>query len=129
MFYLFLYKKEDLSNFKKEFDKVKANRDAGKSPVMSEVRIAKTSIYEVIPYNSIAAVFLVLGTYIVGKFNIPELMKVAVVLLMNSICNTIANFCYTIIKHQFRLKLLKRLGVEQTEDNIAVLESLEYQTV
>lgn len=129
MFYLFLHKKDDLENYRKEFDRVKVNRDAGKSPVVSEVRIAKTSMYEVIPYNCFAAVFLVIGTYIVGKFNIPELMKVAVVLLINSMCNTIANFCYTMIKHQFRLKLLKRLGVEQNEENIAVLESLEYQTI
>lgn len=42
MYYLFLTKEKELSNYKAEFDRVKENIENGKTPVYNELRNAKT---------------------------------------------------------------------------------------
>ena len=70
-----------------------------------------------------------IGAFILDKLKINELAKIAVVLVIDNMCYAIANFIFTYTKHFLRLRLCKRLGIEPTERNIAVMESLEYQSV
>jgi hypothetical protein len=58
-----------------------------------------------------------------------DTLKIAIVLLVNSICSTVASSIFVFIKHMLRVNMLKRLGLEVSEKNISVLESLEYQSV
>ena len=58
-----------------------------------------------------------------------ELAKIAVVLVVNNVCYAVANYIFTVAKHFLRLRLCKRLGIEPSERNIAVMESMEYQSV
>ena len=58
-----------------------------------------------------------------------ELAKIAVVLVINNMCYALANFIFAYAKHFLRLRLCKRLGIEPTERHIAVMESMEYQSV
>lgn len=129
MYYLFLTKQEDLNRFKTEFFRVKQNIDAGKTPVFNEMRSAKTNLIEAIPFLTIAGVFLICSTKLLDALELNETLKIAVILVVNGFCNSISNFLFTVIKHKLRLKLLERLQIEPTERNIAVLESLEYQSV
>lgn len=48
---------------------------------------------------------------------------------MNSVCGAIAQYLFTLVRHQLRIKLCRRLNIEPSESNIAVMESIEYQTV
>ena len=129
MYYLFLRKKSKLEEYKLEFERVKTAIEEGKTPVQNELRWAKTLLYESFPYQSIAGVLLIVGTVIIDKVHLNELAKIAVVLVINNMCYTISNYVFTVIKHLLRLRLCKRLGIEPTERNIAVMESLEYQSV
>lgn len=70
-----------------------------------------------------------MGTLILDKCKINELAKIAVVLVVNNVCYAVANFIFAYAKHWLRLRLCRRLGIESTERNIAVMESLEYQSV
>lgn len=129
MYYLFINKQKDIEKYREEFDRVLKNRDLGKTPVFNELRSAKTSLFESFPYNVICGLFLILGTLILSRFDIPEIMKIAVVLIINSVLGTLANFVFVYVKHRIRLKLCERIGVPKTEESIAVMESLEYQSV
>lgn len=129
VYYLFLRKKADLDKFRKEFDRVKTAISEGKTPVFSEMRGAKTALIEAIPYQSLSGVFLVLSSLAIQAIQMNELVKVAIVLVLNGLCSAIANFLFTLGKHHLRLCLLKRMGLPGTEENIAALESLEYQSV
>lgn len=129
MYYLFMTKKSDLESYKKEFDRVAESIDKGKTPVFSELRCAKTNLVESFPYNILCGCFLVLGTLLLNRIQINETIKIAIVLVINSFCGALSNFIFTAIKHFLRKRFCKRLGVEFTEKNIAVLESLEYQSV
>ena len=129
MYYLFITKKQDLEKYKSDFYRVKSNMSAGKTPVFSELRSAKTQLIEIIPYNILSGTLLVLGTLILNKLKINSVLSVAVVLIINNLCCTISNYLFTITKHYLRIKLCERLEIDATEENIAVMESLEYQSV
>lgn len=129
MYYLFIHKQNDIENYKKDFNRVSENIKAGRTPVFSEIRCAKTNLIESIPYNVLNGIFLIIGTILLQKLHLNSILSVAVVLVINSICGAIANFIFTCIKHWLRLRLCKRIGIEPTEHNIAVMESLEYQSV
>lgn len=129
MYYLFMTKKTDLDLYKKDFDRVSEAIQQGKTPVYSEMRAAKTNIIESIPYNFLCGIFLVLGTILLNKINVNEFIKMALVLIINRFCEEIANCIFRILKHLLRIKLCKRLKIEPNERNIAVMKSLEYQSV
>lgn len=129
MYYLFLNKKDELEQYKDELDRIICSLEEGKTPVFSEVRSAKTNLFESLPYNILNALFLIFGTILLNKISMPEIIKVAAVLVINSIFGAIANFIFTIAKHRLRIRLCRRLSIEPSERNIAAMESLEYQTV
>ena len=129
MYYLFLRKEKDLIAFKKEFDRVRKNIDEGKTPVFNEMRSMKTNFIESIPFNVISGFFIVLGSILIDKVRMNELIKVAFVMAVNSFCQQLANVIFTIVKHKLRIRLCERLEIEPSERNIAVMESLEYQSV
>ena len=128
-YYLFLRNPDKLANYKREFDKVRTAIDNGVTPVYNEVNAAKTSLAETVPYNIINGILLILGTLIINKMSSNPVLSIAIVLVINSLCGCISNFIFVIIKHYLRLKLCDRLGIERSDKNIAVMESMEYQTV
>ena len=129
MYYLFLRKKKDLDRYKAEFERVRKAMDEGKTPVQNELRWANTLLFESFPYQTLSGIFLILGTLLLDKCKINELAKVAVVLVVNNMCYAVSNYLFTTAKHRLRLRLCKKLGIDPTERNIAVMESLEYQSV
>lgn len=129
MYYLFFRKQKDLDKYKKEFDRVSNSIKNGTTPVFNEMRSAKTQLFESIPYHLINGLLLVGGTYLLNLLNINALLSVAIVLVVNSLCGEIANFIFTMIKHALRIRLCKKLNIEPNEHNIAVMESMEYQSV
>ena len=128
-YYLFLRKPQDLQTYKEKFMQTKEAIDKGITPVYNEVGNAKINLIETIPYNLLDGLLLVLGTIFLDKLNINQLLGVAVVLVVNSLCGCISNYIFVILKHQLRVRLCKKLNVEPTDKNIAVMESMEYQTV
>jgi hypothetical protein len=128
-YYLFLYQKEDLAEYKRKFDEVYKSIEEGKTPVFNEMRAAKTSLIETFPYQSLNAILIVVCSIILSTFQINELVKIGVVLVVNDLCKAVSNYIFTVIKHNLRISLCKRLGIEANERNIAVMESLEYQSV
>lgn len=128
MYYFFIPKKKK-KKFLKEYNRVRKAMADGKTPVYSEMRNQRTALLELIPYTTINGIFLVGATFLISLINIPELIKVAVVLLINSASSTLAYCLFVFIKNWFRKRLLRKLGIEPTENAIAVLESLEYQSV
>jgi hypothetical protein len=129
MYYLFLRKKKDLDRYKAEFERVRKSIDEGKTPVQNELRLANTILFESFPYQTLSGIFLILGTLLLDKCKINELAKIAVVLVVNNMCYAVSNYLFTVAKHRLRLRLCKKLGIDPTERNIAVMESLEYQSV
>ena len=128
-YYLFIHKKEDLVEYKSKFDEVYKSIEEGKTPVFNEMRAAKTSLVETFPYQSLNAIFIVVCSIILSHFQINELVKIGVVLVVNDLCKAVSNYIFSVIKHNLRISLCKRLGIEPNERNIAVMESLEYQSV
>jgi hypothetical protein len=128
-YYLLIRKLEDLLRYKQDFDRVKANIERGKTPVFCELRSAKINMIESVPYNAILGCFMILASVVIAKLKMNETIKIAVILVINSVCGALSNYVFTICKHYLRIKLCKRLGIEPTEENIAVMESLEYQSV
>jgi ABC-type bacteriocin/lantibiotic exporter with double-glycine peptidase domain len=129
MYYLFLKKSKDLAEYKKEFDRVRKSIDEGKTPVFNEIRSMKTNFIESIPFNVISGFFIVMGSILIDKVKMNELIKIAFVMVVNSFCYQLASVIFTTTKHKLRIRLCKRLGIEPSERNIAVMESLEYQSV
>lgn len=129
MYYLFISKPDDLQKYRKEFDRVQENIEQGKTPVFNELRSAKTCFVESAPFNLISGFFMIIGTFLIDKIKINELLKIAIVMIINSFCYQLANYIFTLVKHKLRVKLCERLGIEPDERNIAVMESLEYQSV
>lgn len=129
MYYLFLRKKSSLEKYKAEFDRVHESIESGKTPVQNELRWAKTLMYESFPYQTLSGILLVFGTIALNKISVNETAKIAVVLVANNMCYAVANYIFTIAKHCLRIRLCKRLGIEPSERNIAVMESMEYQSV
>lgn len=107
MYYLFMKKESDLNNYKLKFDEVKENIENGKTPVFNEVSCAKTNLIEYFPMNFIAGIFSILSALIIAKIEINDILKIAVIMIINSLCWNISNFIFTMIKHQLRLKLCK----------------------
>jgi len=129
MYYLFIKKQKDIDSYMKKFNETKKNRENGKTPVFNEVACAKTNMAETIPYNMILGLFVVIGAILTDKIKINETVKIGVLLIINQLFGATCNFIFTMIKHKIRIRLCKRLGIEPTDDNIAVMESLEYQSV
>ena len=119
----------DKAKYLEQFYKVKANRRKGISPVYNEMRVAKTQIIECLPYTCIQGTMLILATLFLNKLHLNEVVSIAIVLIVKGVADTITNFIYTVIKHRVRKRFCNYLGIEFTEENIAVLESLEYQTI
>ena len=129
MYYLFLKKSKDLAEYKKEFDRVRKSIDEGKTPVFNEIRSMKTNFIESIPFNVVSGFFIVMGSILIDKVKMNELIKIAFVMVVNSFCYQLASVIFTTTKHKLRVRLCGRLGIEPNERNIAVMESLEYQSV
>lgn len=129
MYYLFIHKKSELQKYKSEFNRVLKAIEEGKTPVQNELRWANTMLFESLPYQTLSGIFLMIGVFILDKLKINDLVKIAVVLVINNMCYALANFIFAYAKHFLRLQLCKRLGIEPTERNIAVMESMEYQSV
>lgn len=128
MYYFFVPKKKR-SKFLEEYNRVRKAMADGKTPVYSEMRNQRTALLELIPCITINGTFLVGATFLISLIKVPELIKVAVVLLINSASSTLAYSLFVFIKHGCRKRLLRKLGIEPTENAIAVLESLECQSV
>lgn len=129
MYYLFLHKKADLERFRALFDATLEKLEAGKTPVYSETRGAKTMLIETIPYQTLSGILLMIGTIFLDGIKMNDMMKVALVLVVNNFLGTVSNFIFVYVKHFLRIKLCQRMGIEPSERNIAVFESLEYQSV
>ena len=112
-----------------EFNRVKDSIESGKTPVYSEMRSVKTCLLELLPSLLIQSVLLVISTMIVARLNVDELTAVVVLLVANTTTQTLSFAILSLLKHCLRVKILKKYGFEVTERNIAVLESMEYQSV
>ena len=128
-YYLFEKDPIRLAKYKEDLLRVRARMDEGKSPVFSEMRCAKTNLVENIPYYTLSGLFLILDTWLLSFFKIPSVFDVVIVLIVNNFCMTIGNFLFSMLKHKLRIKLCKRLELEPTEEIIAAMESMEYQSV
>ena len=128
MYYFFL-KKSALEDFENEFETTRQSIEAGKTPVFSEMRCARSSLIESIPYYSFTAAFVVFGAILISKIDLSETLKMAIVLVINGLCGTISNSIFVFVKHLLRKNFLIKLGYEPNEKNFSVLESLEYQSV
>lgn len=129
MYYLFIRNQKKLDEYKKEFDRVHDCIEQGKTPVQNELRNARTVMWEAFPYQWLTGIFLVFGAYFLAKLKVNDLVKIGVVLVINNMCYAVSNYIFTLVKHWFRLRLCVRLGIEPSERNIAVMESMEYQSV
>ena len=128
-YYLFLNKPKELAEYKQRFLTTKEAIEKGITPVYNEVGNAKINLIETVPYNLLDGLLLIFGTMVINKLNVNQLLGVAVVLVVNSLCGCLSNYIFVILKHQLRVRLCKKLNVEPTDKNIAVMESMEYQTV
>lgn len=129
MYYLFIHNQDDLDSYLEDFNKVKENIRLGKTPVWSEMRSAKTNLFESVPYNVTQGIFLIIAAFFIAKINVNDILKVAVVLVTENVCGAISNYIFVRLKHVLRVRLCNRLKIPPTEENIAVMESLEYQSV
>ncbi|MBD5402457.1 hypothetical protein HDR58_06620 [bacterium] len=80
-----------------------------------------TKKIEAFPANIVNGILLVLGTLILNALPIHELIKIAVVLVVNRLCGAIAEYIFVVAKNALRVRLCLRLGIEPTERNIAVM--------
>lgn len=127
--YLFLSKKEELNTYKKRLLQVLDNLEKGKTPVFNELASAKNDLFESFPYNFLNALFLLGVAVLFNQVKVSETLKVAFLLVANSVCRAIANYLFVRGKHFLRVGLCKRLGLKPTDRVIAAMESLEYQSV
>ena len=116
-------------DFLTEFNRVKQAIEEGKTPVYSELRSVKTNLLELFPSLIIQAVLLIISTLIISQFNMSELVSIVVLLVANSTTQTLSFTLLSLLKHRVRVRVLRKHGLEITERNIAVLESMEYQSV
>ena len=129
MYYLFITKENELQQYKTKLNKVKENIEKGKTPVFNELRSTKTCFFESLPFNLISGLFMIAGSFLISKIECNEIIKIAIVMIINSFCYQIANYIFTVIKHKLRIALCNRLNIIPDEQTIAAMESLEYQTV
>ena len=94
MYYLFLKKSKDLAEYKKEFDRVRKSIDECKTPVFNEIRSMKTNFIESIPFNMISGFFIVMGSILIDKVKMNELIKIAFVMVVNSFCYQLASVIF-----------------------------------
>lgn len=127
--YYFFVPKSKREEFLKEFNRIRQAMADGKTPVYSEMRSQRTALLELLPFATINGIFVIGATCLISLIKIPDIIKVAVVLLINNISSTLAYSLFVFIKNWFRKQLLRKLGIEPTENAIAVLESMEYQSV
>lgn len=116
-------------NFKEEFNRVKDSIEQGKTPVYSELRSVKTTLLELIPTLIIQSILLVISTIIISRIQVNELTQMVILLVTNTTTQTLSFAILVLIKHKIRVRILKKYGLEVNERNIAVLESMEYQSV
>jgi hypothetical protein len=119
----------DKQKFIDEFDRVKNAIEEGKTPVYSELRSVKTCLLELIPSLFIQSVLLVISTLIIASLQMNEMITMVVLLVVNTTTQTLSFSILVLLKHCIRVKRLKKYGLAVTERNIAVLESMEYQSV
>ena len=115
--------------FLNEFNQVKTAIEQGKTPVYSEMRSVRTTLLELLPSLIIQSILLIISTLIISRLNVSELVMVVVLLVINTTTQTLSFAILSLLKHLLRVKVLKKYGLEVNERNIAVLESLEYQSV
>ncbi len=115
--------------FLTEFNRIKQSIESGVTPVSNELRMAKTTLFELIPSLLIQSVLLIISTIIISRFQMSEIVSMVVLLVSNSTTSTLSFVILVMLKHRMRVRLLKKYGLEITEKNIAVLESMEYQSV
>lgn len=129
MYYLFIRRQEKLKAYKDRLETVKQNIENGKTPVFNEMSCAKTNLIESAPYNIINGTFTIIAVFLINHIELNEMLKIAIVLIINNMCGALANYIFTAVKHYLRIRLCKRLQIEADERNIAAMESLEYQSV
>lgn len=112
-----------------EFNRVKASIESGKTPVSNELRIAKTNLLELVPSLLIQSVFLVISTLFVANIQVEPIVQTVILLVANTTSQTLSWAVLVTLKHLLRVGILKKHNLEVTERNIAVLESMEYQSV
>lgn len=122
-------KRRKYENFLTEFSRVRDSIEKGTTPVYSELRSAKTSLLELFPSLIIQSILLVISTYIISQLKMSEMVQLVVLLVINSTTQTLSFVLMTLLKHWLRVLRLKKYHLEVTEKNIAVLESMEYQSV
>lgn len=116
-------------DFITEFNRIKEAIESGVTPVSNELRIAKTTLFELMPSLLIQSTLLVLSTLIISMLQMSELVSMVVLLVSNSTTSTLSFVILILLKHRVRVKVLRKFGLEVNEKNIAVLESMEYQSV
>lgn len=116
-------------DFISEFCRIKTAIESGVTPVSNELRIAKTTLLELIPSLLIQSTLLVISTIIISMLQMNELVSMVVLLVSNSTTSTLSFVILILLKHRVRVRVLRKHGLEVTEKNIAVLESMEYQSV
>ena len=119
----------DKQKFIAEFERVKNAIEEGKTPVYSEMRSVRTCLLELFPSLLIQSILLVISTLIISRLQISEITMVVVLLVANTTTQTLSFAILSILKHGLRVRRLKKHNLEVTERNIAVLESMEYQSV
>lgn len=122
-------KQKKQENFLTEFTRVRHSIEKGTTPVYSELRSAKTMLFELLPSLIIQSVLLVISTYIISQLAMSEIVQLVILLVINSTTQTLSFVFMTLLKHWLRVLKLKKYHLEVTEKNIAVLESMEYQSV
>lgn len=121
--------KKQKDNFITEFNRIKNSIEQGKTPVSSELRIAKTNLLELLPSLLIQSIFLIISTLIVTKINVEPIIQTVILLVANTTTQTLSWAVLVLLKHLIRVRILKKHNLEVNERNIAVLESMEYQSV
>lgn len=116
-------------DFITEFNRVKRSIESGTTPVFSELRNAKTTLFELVPYLIIQSSLLVLSTLIIQKINTSNLLSMVILLVVNTTSQTLSSIILVALKHFVRVRKLKKYGLEVNERNISVLECMEYQSV
>ena len=116
-------------DFLTEFNRIKEAIEEGKTPVYSEMRSVKTNLLELIPSLIIQSILLVISTIIISCIKMSEMVSIVALLVANTTTQTISFSILSMLKHCVRVGRLKKYGLEITERNIAVLESMEYQSV
>jgi hypothetical protein len=117
------------TEFVNEFNRVKTSIEKGKTPVYSEMRSAKTTLLELFPSLLIQSMLLVVSTILISKIQVGEMVQMVILLVVNTTTQTLSFVILVCLKHIIRVKRLKKYGLEVNEENIAVLESMEYQSV